>query len=291
MAAEPHKFILTKDGEFDGQTLMDFERGAFQAVSTRIYSIDFTGNGGVINADFFGVFSDLTPKIVGVSGGTWNPYSTARVVTQGTPEPFRQEVQLTPEMTHVVMYPGDSLAITTHGEGRPTVQLVVNELSESEHVTQALTSHPTAIAHRYRIINTSGAGFLPDPGGVIFEPAFAWSATDNIMKVVVNGASGPIPASYLCPYPNFQGCYVSVRYAKMASDDGKVHLVEGQLRDSIVIQESLRNVEWSKVFFVSHDDHISLETPGPDGNAVIADLELVRVRPGDRLCGRYARGL
>jgi len=30
-------------------------------------------------------------------------------VTMGTPEPFRQEVQITPEMAHVIMYPGDRI--------------------------------------------------------------------------------------------------------------------------------------------------------------------------------------
>ena len=67
--------------------------------------------------------------------------------------------------------------------------------------------------------------------------------------------------------------------------------VEGQARDSIVHQDNLRNVEWSKVLFVSHDDLIALETPAPENDAVVADIEMVRVRPGNRLCGRYERGL
>ena len=287
---EPYKFTLTKDGEFDGQTPMDYERGGFKVEGTRLYSKSITGAAGLIAGDFFGVFSDLTPKLVGISGGTWNPYSRARVVSMGTPEPYREEVQLTPEMTHVVMYPGDSLAIITHGEQQPTVQLVVNELSEREHINMALSRRTGSNWQRFRIISV-GAGFVPDPEGAAFQPNFTWSASDNIMKAIINGASGPIPAATLCAYPKFQGCYVSVRFARMSANTGQVHLVEGQARDSIVHQDGLKNVEWSKVMFVSHDDLIALETPAPENDAVIADIEMVRVRPGNRLCGRYERGL
>ena len=290
MSAEPVKFTLTKDGEFNGQTPMEYERGDLVVVGKRLYSKSIEGPAGLIAADFFGVFSDLTPKVVGISGSTWNPCSVARVVTMGTPEPFRQEVQITPEMAHVIMYPGDSLAIITEGEQRPTVQLIVNELSESEHVTQALTSRAATHWQRYRIISV-GAGFVPNPGGAVLQPSFTWDAADNIMKAIVNGASGPIPARELCGYPKFQGCYMSVRFAKMSADQGKVLLVEGQARDSIVHQDNLRNVEWSKVLFVSHDDLVSFETPAPLVDAVIVDIEMVHVQPGDRLCGRYARGL
>jgi hypothetical protein len=287
---EPVKFTLTKDGEFDGQTVMNLDRDDFTVASGRLYSAAISGPAGLIGADFFGVFSDLTPKLVGVSGDTWNPYNVARVVTGGTPEPFRQEVQLTPEMNHVVMYPGDSLAIATYGEQRPTVQLVVNELSESEHINQVLASKVAAHWRRFRIISV-GAGFAPNPGGAVLQPNWSWDPAAKMMKAVLNGATGPIPASALCAYPPFQGCYLSVRFAKMSADTGKVFLIEGQARDSIAHQADLKNVEWSKVMFVSHDDHIGLETPGPADEAVIADIELVRVYPGDRLRGRYERGL
>ena len=291
MAAEPYKFTLTKEGDFDGQTPMPYGRSEFQVEGQRLYSIDIEGPAGVIDADFFGVFSNLTPKIVGISGGTWNPYSVARVITTASPEPFRQEVQLTPEMHHVVMWPGDKLAITTYEEGRPTIQLVVNELSESEHINQALASRVDPHWRRYRIVLASGQGLAPNPADPAFEPTFAWNPSQYLMTTVINGATGPIPASHLCAFPKFQGCYVSVRYAKMNADSGKVHLIEGQGRDSIVADDNLKNVEWSEVFFVSHDDLIGLDTPGPSGQIVIADIELVRVQPGDRLRGRYERGL
>ena len=289
--AEPKSITLVKEGDFDGQTLMTFDRTVFEVEGQQRYSRSFDGAAGVIAGDFFGLFADRSPKVVGISGGTWNPYSVARVIKSGAPEPFRVEVQLTPQMTHVVMYPGDKLAIVTRDEGRPTIHLVVNQLSEPEHINQALTSHVGAHWRRYRIVLASGQGFEPDPQGAAFQPGFVWLPAQHILSAVVNGPTGPIPSSDLCAYPKYQGCYVSIRYAKMSANNGKVHLIEGQARDSIVVAENLKNVEWSKVFFVSHDDHIGLDTPTPNGQVVIADIELVRVQPGDRLRGRYERGL
>jgi hypothetical protein len=289
--AEPKSITLVKEGDFDGQTLMTFGRSEFEVEGQQRWSRSFEGAAGVIAGDFFGLFADRSPKVVGVSGGTWNPYSVARVIKSGAPDPVRVEVQLTPQMTHVVMYPGDRLALLTVDEGRPTIQLVVNELSEPEHITQALTSDVDATWRRYRIVLASGQGFVPDPQGAAFQPSFVWNPAQHMMTTVVNGATGPIPSGDLCAYPKFQGCYASVRFANMSANTGQIHLIEGQARNSIVVQDNLKNVEWSKVFFVSHDDYIGLETPPPTGQVVVADIELVRVQPGDRLRGRYERGL
>ena len=148
----------------------------------------------------------------------------AEPYTTGSPEPFREEVQLTPEMTHVVLFPGDRLAIRTDGEGRPTIQV-----------------------------------------------------------------SGRIPARHFCTYPKHQGCFVSVRVAGTGGTS-KIHLVEPYLSDSRIVQGGLPDMEWSKVIYLSHDDKIAFETPPPENDVVVIDLEVVRVEPGDRLRGRYDRG-
>lgn len=293
MAAEPYKFTLSKEGDFDGLTPMTFERSSFAVEGKRIFSRSIDGPAGLVGSDFFGLLSGASPKVVGISGSTWNPTSVARVLTSSAGEPFRQEVQLTPEMTHVVLFPGDKLAVLTNGEGRPVIHIVVNDLSESEHLAMALTRDLGPHATRFRLIKDDNSGFAPGINGPDQSPPFVWDPATNIMVARIQ-TSGRIPARHFCMYPKHQGCVASVRVAG-GNDPGasEIYLIEGQRSGAALFQGDLPDMQWSKVLYLSHDDKIGFGTQTPGGGVpeVVIDIELVRVAPGDCLRGRYDRNL
>jgi len=293
MSAEPYKITLSKEGDFDGLTPMAFERSSFTVEGQRIFSRSIEGPAGLVGADFFGLLAGDSAKVVGISGSTWNPTSVARVLTSSSGEPFRQEVQLTPEMTHVVLFPGDKLAIVTHGEGRPVVHIVVNDLSESEHVTMAMNRDLGPHATRFRLIKDDNTGFDPGINGSDQAPPFVWDPGSNIMVARIQ-TSGRIPARHFCTYPKHQGCLASVRVAGGNSPGAsEIYLIEAQRNGAALHQGNLPDMQWSKVLYLSHDDKIGFGTQTPAGGVpeVVIDIELVRVEPGDRLRGRYDRDL
>ena len=285
--SEPYKITLTKEGPFDGLTPMTFDRTSM-TIEGRQYSKSIEdAAAGLIDATFFGLFAADSIKVVGLAGTTWNPGSVARVLTSGAGEPFRQEVQLTPEMTHVVLFPGDGLGILTVDDSRPEVQLVVNEVSESEDIRSSLMRSVGPHATRFRIIKDDGTGFLPNVGGPDTEPVFTWNPANNVMETRIQ-TSGRIPSRTFCTYPKHQGCYASVRFSG-GNDPGvsKIYLIEAQRSGNRVVQ-TIKDMKWSKVLYLAHDDMIAFETEAPgSGTEVVIDIELVRVEPGDRLRDRY----
>jgi hypothetical protein len=289
MASEPITFWLHKEGDFNGQTPIELDRSKFAIEGGRVYRAHLTGPAGQISADFFGVFSDLTPKLCGIASSSYNPQSVARIIPKDDPDVFREEVDLTPQMVHVAIYPGDRLAIYTQDGGRVCIQMVVTELAESEHVSLALRTPPVPQWRRFRLIRSGSGGFSHLPLVNSYSPPFAWSPGLSMLVTSTLG-DGPIPARDLCMYPTFQGCYVSVRYAGINAD-AQLHIVDGHLRDSAALQTDIKPMRWSKVFFVSHDDLLGLWSPAPVVDTVVCDIELVRVQPGDRLRGRYANDL
>jgi hypothetical protein len=288
VASEPLKIRLYSEGDFNGLTPMDYARADFQVRGQRFFEkVDIVGPVGQISGDFFGLFADTTPKMVGVASSSWNPMSVARVIPKDNPDVFREEIDLTPRMAYVAMYPGDKLGIVTRDGGRVTVELVVTELGEGEHVALSLRSPPEPQWRRFRIIRHDAGGFTHTPLGNAWIPNFTWDPIENMLVTSTVG-NGPIPARSLCMYPKFQGCYIAVRYSGIGNDDARLYIVDGHLREAGVVQSDLKNVIWSKVQFVSHDDLVGLWTPAPAGGTVVCDIELVRVQPGDRLRGRYS---
>src|SRR5690606_34043232 len=170
------------------------------------------------------------------------------------------------------------------------VQIVVSDLSEGEHVAMALQSRPSVFSRRLRIVRGDGQGFSHLPLAATFEPVFAWDVNKN-MLITSTIVPGVIPARELCHYPRFQGCFISARYSGIGAGDAALCIVDGHLREAWEAQATLKNGEWSKPQFVSHDDHIGPFSPAPAGGTVVCDLELVRVEPGDRLRGRFERAL
>jgi len=292
MASEPIAFRIDNTVDWDGVTPVELKREDFRVFDQRYYIGALEAPAGTLTADFFGVFSALTPKLVGVASSSSNPLSVLRVISGDGPDVFREEVELSPQMVHVPVFAGDRLAIVTHEAGSTSLEFVVTELSDRDHVQLANTAAKSAGGRRVRIIRTGGSGFNQVPTSETWQPALSWDASRGVLVgyEVVNGV---IPARDLCMSPGAEGCLVSVRYSGIGNGVGRLFVVDGHLREALEVQDGLKSGEWSKVAFVGRDDFIGLSSPGPvgDGDAVVCDLELVRVAPGERLGQRYARGL
>ncbi|MCA9634899.1 MAG: hypothetical protein KC420_02585 [Myxococcales bacterium] len=289
MANEAIILELNAAADWDGTSLTALKRDDAVVTGRRYYKFNINGPAGVLEADLGGLFSPVSAKLVGVAYSSWSPASKGRVVAPDGAGTFRQEITLKPTVQYVMMFPGDKLAFLTT-EDRGPLTLMVNELTEADSVAWGLGHGPFTMPTRFRIIRQAGAAFVPNLGAV-WQPAFTYDASSGLM-VVTDDGSGMIPASSLCLYPRFQGCYVTLRYAGSAAD-GHVHIVDNLTRKSRVLHPAgLKDVHWSQVLYVSHDDGIALEaTPAVPGEMMVCDLELAIVHPGDRLRGRYAGGI
>ncbi|GEM_PF-5397482 len=284
-------FRIDSTVNWDGVTPSGLQRKDFTIHGQRYYVSSIEAPAGRIGADFFGVFSSLTPKLVGIASSSSNPMSVARVVSTDDPDVFREQVSLSPQLSHVSMFPGDHLAIVTHEDGICSLEFVVTEFSDQEHIELALRSKPPATGRRIRIIRTGGTGFNHQPTANTWQPALKWDTSRRVLAAyeVVNGI---IPARDLCMSPGAEGCYLSVRYSGLAGGEAQLFVLDGHLREPFQVEGKLKSGVWSKVAFVGRDDFVGLSSAGPDGDskAVVCDIELVLVAPGKRLIERYARG-
>jgi len=289
MASEPIAFRIDNAVDWDGVTPVELKREDFRVFDQRYYIGALEAPAGTFTADFFGVFSALTPKLVGVASSSSNPLSVLRVISGDGPDVFREEVELSPRMVHVQVFAGDRLAIVTHEAGSTSLEFVVTELSDRDHVQLANTAAKSAGGRRVRIIRTGGTGFNHVPTSETWQPALSWDASRGVLigYEVVNGV---IPARDLCMSPGAEGCFVSVRYSGIGGA-GRLFVVDGHLREPTEVQDGLKSGEWSKVVFVGRDEFVGLSSPGPVDDVVVCDLEVIRVAPGERLRQRYARGL
>jgi hypothetical protein len=119
-------------------------------------------------------------------------------------------------------------------------------------------------------------------------PEFVWNPTSNVLEATDSTSQGPIPISALSPFRRMYGSLFSVRYSN-SNNDGKLVVVESLSRAFHESQINIQNAAWSRVAYAAHDDMIALSaTTAPVGGDLIADIELVRVEPGDRLRGRFS---
>ena len=287
--AEPILIELNKDTDFDGVSPITLTRDNFTVSGQRYYKASVPGPGGLVASDLFGLFQGSSPKLVGLASSSFNPQSVARVISSDATGTMREEIDLTPHVQHVLVFPGDKLAIRTMDGGRVQVILVVNELNEGENVQYALGHETHAQWRRFRIVRETGVAFAP--AGPDWRPNFVFDPTSCLLISTDNG-TGPIPTSDLSLYPRHQGVFIAIRYSGNGAIPGKLHLVDGPTRQARAVQSNLTTVRWSRVQFVSHDDLIALEaTPSVPGAKLAVDIEVVRVQPGDRLRGRYERDL
>ena len=289
--SEPYALQIAVEQGFDGQTPMKVSIGDFERGAGRHSMIRIPGPAGIIAGDFFGLFSSATPKIVGLATRSLSHKSKAWVVGQGTKRTlYREQIDLEPRFQHVVLFPGDRLEIVSGGEGLAILDVLVNDLSEAEHVEYALRQERSARPRRLRLIRTDGSGFVPLFDAEPWSPAFAWDELSETLTATEN-THGPIPLRAFGLGPRSAECFVSVRYLNTVGP-GKLHLLEPTLKSHVELDAVVNPFTWSKVQFLSHLDHLVLESPGPaQGVSVIAEIEIVEVRPIERMQGRYDRGL
>lgn len=291
---EAYGIRLTKASNFDGTSPIALTRDNFAVSGGRMYTATVPDPGGIIPADIFGFFAPEATKLVGIAFTSYNPMSRAALLD--TAGRKREEFPLTTALQYVVMHPTDRLAILTKdsslvGVGPIELTLVVNEMSESDHMLWAQVHPPMPHHTRLRIVRDSGAAFVPNPTGSPWIPDFVWDQTTNVLVAHDDLGTGPIPVPALCPHPKHYGCFVSVRYGG-SNNNGKLRIVDPVTRRTWIAHNNLADVRWSRAQYVSHDDMIALEaTLIPVGSRLVCDIEVVRVEPGDRLRGRYANNL
>lgn len=288
--SEVRLFRLTKSSDFDGNSPITLTRDSFTVSGQRTYTAAVTGPGGVITSDIFGMFSADTPKVVGAAFSSANPRSVLRVVDAANRP--REEVNLKPFFQYVLMNPGDRLGVLT-AEATPAgpvgveLSLAVNELNEAQHVDWAL-AHPPLDHHHTRFRITRRANFAPVYGDPTWQPLFFWNPQSNVLESTDETNNGPIPISALSPFLRLYGGIFSVRYSN-SNSDGKLVVVENTTRSFYEAQTALASTRWSRTAYAAHDDCIALSaTAAAGGGFLVADIEIVRVEPGDRLRGRFA---
>ena len=287
--AEPYGIKLFSAGNFNGTTPIALTRADLTVDGQRLYTGAVpAGGGGVIDSDFFGLFAPQSPKLVGVAFSSCNPQSVVRVIDRAGRT--RQEVNLTGDFQYVLLHGRDRLAVLTNeplvAQTTPIeLSLTINELTEGDHMAWALAHPPVPNHTRLKIIRRQGSFIATNAGQWI--PQFAWDSGSCMLCVTDNVTNGPIPISALSPFPREFGTLLSIRYSGSAND-GKLIVVENESRRPWEAQAALPDGRWSRVQYAAHDDLIVLEaSPGPAGGALVCDIELVRVEPGDRLRGRY----
>ena len=285
MSKESTSVFIKTEAPWNGTTEAALDRNnAEQTPGGRVWTFELTGPVGVINPDIGGLFSPSTPKMVGVALEDWSPENKCRV---GAGPYFRQEFTLKPTVQYVLLQPGDKLSIYTVTP-RSTVMLIVNELNEGEAVLWGGAHEPFEMPSRMRIVRQTGVAFAANPTNT-WQPTFTYDPTTNLL-IATDDGTGAIPAHDLCLYPRFQGCYISVRFAGSAG--GRLHIVDGMTRKTWIAQNNIADVRWSRVQYVSHDDSIALQAlPAVAGELMVADIEISRVFPGNRLAARYANNL
>jgi hypothetical protein len=285
--SEPILIRLNSDTDFDGATPISLRRGDLASGGQRHYSAQVPGGAGVVAPDFFDLFSPEAVKLVGVASSSNNPHSVLRVLDEGGRT--REQVSLTTGFQYVLLHARDRLALGTRDGGPTSVDLSVNEVSETDHIRWAVGRSHSFSHARLRIVRRGGA-FAPNFTGTPWLPSFVWDASSSILVGADDIGSGPIPISAICSFPRHFGGFLSVRFAGSAGD-GRVYTVDALTRTHSPPIGVLPDVTWSPVQYVGHDDHIALEATPAGDKPLVCDIEVVRVEPRDRLRGRYANNL
>lgn len=277
--SEPIQINLTSI--FDGTTEFTLTREDLSVSERRVYTGASAGPAGVIGANFFGLFASSGPKLVGVSFGSDNPLNVMQVRTASGG--VREQYTLRQQVQYVLMNAGDKLAILAPHERGP-LSLVINELGEADQLRWAVANPPVQEHVRLRIVRNGN--FVGDPTAAPWMPAFTWDGSRAVLSVNDDTNNGPIPIANIL-HPRRYGALIAVRYSG-TTNDGRLQIVENTTRRAWIAQSSMADVRWSWVQYVAHDDMITLHATSAAGGPIVADIEVVRVEPGDRLRDRFS---
>lgn len=282
--SEPNQYILSKDLPFDGTTPITLPRNDLQSTQGRVYTGTIPGAGGVFAADFFH-FSPESTKLVGVALDRDNPRSAAEIVAPS--DQYSNRINLRRDFQYLLLHGQDRLRVVTQ-DTRSVLRLIVNQVSEAEHVAWAREQRPTYPHIRYRFIRT--APFLFNPNFAAWSPDWTWDPTPQVraMNVTTDLNDGPIRIDSLTPWEDDFGCLVSIRYAGATPATCKFNVVHPENRAFWVAQSGIDNMRWSRVQYLRSDDMIGLEASSAAGTKIVCDIDMVRVEPNDRLLRRYS---
>lgn len=282
-------FKLTHQGDFDGTTAISLASAELKTDDRRVYTAKITPPAaGVIPADFFGIFSANSPKLVGIAFSSQNPMNMARVIDAAGRA--REQVNLRQDVQYVLLNGQDRLALlsketTVAGEVDVEVFLVVNEVNEAQTAAWA-AAHPPQPIHTHYRITRRGAPFALNAGNPGWQPAWVWNPQSQILEITDNTSNGPIPLTSLSVAPRIYGAYVAIRYSG-SNNDGKFVVVENAVKSTFEAQIAMTDARWSRVQYLSHEDNIGLVAT-PVGGVIVCEIEVVQVEPADWLRARHA---
>lgn len=291
--SEPILITLSKTDDYDGATAISLTRDNFTATpttGTRVYSASITGPAGVIRSDFFGFFGGSTLKLVGVAGPSRNPQDLIRVLDPSLR--IREQVAITPDFKYVVVAPGDSLSIRTQDgsvTGGLQVSLLINELTEADHILNAYNRPPLTQRRRFRIKRTAtGHPFVNTPSNPNWTPAFVYDPASGLLTVT-DDTNGPIPATALSLGLATQAIFVSVRYGNPLAAGGNFYVVENGNRTARAYDTLLTVAKWSQIARLSNDDLISLDcAENAVSGTVCCDIDVIDIVGEERVATHAA---
>lgn len=268
--SEPLTVVLNNSGVFDGSTAIpgtktnDFEK------SNRTYSRTIEG-GGVVPADFWGMFREDSPKVVGVSARTGDPNAIARVVTGGDPDNFREQLDMRPLTQHVLLLPNDTLSLLTIDRG-VTVELLVNELSESQHQEYARVYPRVDRTRRFRIKRGDELDWAHAPTAAALALAWTYDATRGL-NVATTTLQGPVRLDSFFSR-QIEGVEAWVRFSAIDDGTGEIFLLEGSSnRADFKIATGLDQGKWSGPHHLGFDDMLGFTCTHASGNSTFIDIE------------------
>jgi len=277
--SEPTIIELTHTGAagFDGITPIELRRDDFAVKDQRFYSATIEA-GGVIPADFWGLFTESEVKVVAIACESLSSRSVARVAaSNGAPDVYRQEVDLTPAFQSVFTSATDLIRLRVPAPGagsseRNVVTLIVNVLNERQAADYSKSRLPNGQHRRYRVLRTDGVGFILNPTSHLL-PQFEYLASTQTM-VAMTDVHGFVSVREIAR-PGSDGVYVWARFTGIAGGTGDVYLIDARTGEEYLVDAGLVRAKWSTPFWVSRDDRIGFRSSNPpDGYEVAVELSV-----------------
>lgn len=276
--SEPTVIRLTHTGAagFTGVDVIDLTRDDFAVVDQRYYTATIQA-GGVVPADFWGLFRGSGIKLVAVAAESYSPMSVARVgASDSIADVFREEVDLTPTFQSVFMTPNDILRLSAPpqaaGSGeRAVITLVVNTLNERQAADYARDRLQRQARHsRYSIRRTDQAAFALNTMDALL-PAFTYDEPSQTM-IAETDAQGYVSLREIAR-PGASGVYLWFRFTGIAAGAGDVFNISARTAEENALATGLTVGVWSEPFWFSRDDRFGFRsTPPPAGLEVGVDI-------------------
>ncbi len=258
---EPVTIKLQATGPLTGEGLISLSRNDF--VSTGRTSSATIPSGSRVDASFFGFFNQGEVKSVSVTATTTDPRDVLRVYLGSS---IRTELRLDGPQT-VTLGPAEQLGFVT--ETNLEIVLVVNVIPEE--VLQPGRTPPRPV--RARLTRPSGFSATGR-----MNTSLSWDHDGRLL--VGSGAEGSLALATVDPRESrFDGYMWRCR---VSGTDGPAQVGVGSGITGDFVSQEIQPGQWSAPRRVSHDDLLSVESPGKraDAPTVVVDHELLPTTTG-----------